>query len=179
MADQPPMPPTTEDFPNHWGFYLLQGINRLGDKVDDVGREQERSIEALRQEISGVRRELGEDIIGVRDELRHKINRVQQELGHDLIGVRDELRHEVSGVRQELGQDIIGMREELRHEVSGVRLEMGGLREEIRQEIGEVRLEVHALDTKVDRKLTTLQFWYWSTLVVIIVGFAKLLDTHL
>lgn len=112
------------------GVYWVR--RRLFPQTLDVGREQERSTEALRQEISGIRRELGQDIIAVREELRHEISRVCLEI-------------------------------------------MGGLRQDIRQEIGVVRLEVHALD----HKLTALQFWYWSTLVVIIVGFAKLIDTHL
>ena len=87
MPDQPPMPPTTQDFPDHWGFYLLQAINRLDDKIDDVRREQERTADSLRQEL-------------------------------------------------------------------------------------------HALDAKFDQKLTSLQYWYWGTLVVIIVGFVAVLFTH-
>ena len=156
MADQPPMPPTTEDVPNHWGFHLLQGINRLGDKVDDMRRKQEWSTDALRHEMGGLREE------------------VHQEIG----GVREELRHEMGGLRHELGQDLIGVREELRHEIDGVRHEMGGLRQEVHQEIGGVHQEVHSLDTKLDRKLTTLQYWYWSTLVVIVVGFGSILFTR-
>ncbi len=50
-AGGPPTPPTTQDFPDHWGFYLLQAINRLDDKIDDVRREQERTAKSLRQEI--------------------------------------------------------------------------------------------------------------------------------
>ncbi len=83
MADQPPVPPTTHDFPDHWGFYLLQAIHRLDDKIDEVRREQERTAETLR---------------------------------HD----------------------------------------------------------IQALDAKFDQKLTALQYWYWGTLVVIIVGFVTL-----
>ena len=87
MPDQPPMPPTTQDFPDHWGFYLLQAINRLDDKIDDVRREQERTADSLRQ-------------------------------------------------------------------------------------------EMRALDGKFDQKLTNLQYWYWGTLVVIIIGFVTVLFTH-
>ena len=115
MSDQPPMPPTTKDFPDHWGFYLLQAINRLDDKIDQVRRDQAHTADALRQEISGVRQEIG-------------------------------------GVRQE---------------ISGVG-----------QEIGDVRQEMSALDAKFDQKLTNLQYWYWGTLVVIIIGFVTLLFTH-
>ncbi|NMP24499.1 hypothetical protein HIJ39_19465 [Sulfobacillus sp. DSM 109850] len=51
MPDQPPTPPTTQDFPDHWGFYLLQAINRLDDKIDEVRREQARTADSLRQEM--------------------------------------------------------------------------------------------------------------------------------
>lgn len=87
MPDQPPMPPTTQDFPDHWGLYLLQAINRLDDKIDDVRREQERTADSLRQEI-------------------------------------------------------------------------------------------RTLDAKFDQKLTNLQYWYWGTLVVIIIGFVTVLFTR-
>ena len=38
--------------------------------------------------------------------------------------------------------------------------------------------KIEALDTKFDQKLTALQYWYWGTLVVIIIGFVTLLLTH-
>ncbi|MCL5066180.1 MAG: DUF1664 domain-containing protein [Firmicutes bacterium] len=105
MPDLPPTPPTTQDFPDHWGFYLLQAINRLDDKIDQVSREQQRTTDALRQELVGVREEIGR-------------------------------------VRQELNQ------------------------------------EIRALDTKFDHKLNALQYWYWGTLVVLILGVITLLLTH-
>ena len=105
MGEQPPMPPTTQDFPDHWGFYLLQAINRLNDKIDDVRHRHERTAEALRQEIGGVRQEI-----------------------HALDIKFDQ--------------------------------------------------KIDALDTKFDHKLTNLQYWYWSTLIVIIVGFVTVLFTH-
>jgi hypothetical protein len=105
MSDQPPMPPTTQDFPDHWEFYLLQAINRLDDKIDQVGREQQRATDSLRQEIGGVRQELG-------------------------------------------------------------------------QAIGEVRKEIHDLDAKFEQKLSTLQYWFWGTLVILILGVITLLLTH-
>ncbi|NMP25094.1 hypothetical protein [Sulfobacillus harzensis] len=120
MSDQPPTPPTTQDFPDHWGFYLLQAINRLDDKIDGVRREQERTADALRQE-------LGQEISIVRQELGQEISTVRQELGHGLGGLRQEMQ---------------------------------------------------ALDAKFDQKLTNLQYWYWGTLVVIIVGFVTILLTH-
>ena len=98
MAEQPPVPPTTQDFPDHWGFYLLQAINRLDDKVDDARREQERTADVLRQEIHAL------DV-----KVDQKIDR---------------------------------------------------------------------LDGKFDQKLTNLQYWYWGTLVVIIIGFVTVLFTH-
>ena len=58
MSEQPPTPPTAQDFPDHWGFYLLQAINRLDDKIDAVRRDQEQTANALRQEIGGVRQEI-------------------------------------------------------------------------------------------------------------------------
>lgn len=105
MADQPPVPPTTQDFPDHWGFYLLQAINRLDDKIDDVRREQERTADSLRQEIGGVRQEI-----------------------HALDAKFDQ--------------------------------------------------KIDGLDAKFDQKLTGLQYWYWGTLIVIIVGFVTVLFTH-
>ena len=119
MAEQPPVPPTTQDFPDHWGFYLLQAINRLDDKIDDVRREQERTADSLRQEIGGVRQEIG-------------------------------------GLRQEIG---------------GVRQEIYALDTKFDQKID-------GLDAKFDQKLTALQYWYWGTLIVIIVGFVTVLFTH-
>ena len=138
MSDLPPTPPTSQDFPDHWGFYLLQAINRLDDKIDQVSREQQRATDSLRQEIGGV---------------------------------RQILTQEIGGVRQTLTQEI------------------GGVRQTLTQEIGEVRQEIHTLDAKFDhkidaldakfeQKLTTLQYWYWGTLVVIIIGFVTLLFTH-
>lgn len=112
MADQPPVPPTTHDFPDHWGFYLLQAINRLDDKIDQVSREQQRTADALRQDIHGV-------------------------------------RQEIHGVRQE----IQALDAKLEQKISG-------------------------LDAKFDQKLTNLQYWYWGTLVAIIIGFVTVLFTH-
>jgi phage-related protein len=111
MSEQPPIPPTSHDFPDHWGFYLLQEINRLNDNIDAARRDQDRATETLRQEIGSVRQEFG-------------------------------------SVRQEIGN--------------------------VRQEIGNVRQEVRDLDAKFDQKLTNLQYWYWGTLVVIIMGFVTL-----
>ncbi len=50
MSEQPPTPPTVQDFPDHWGFYLLQAINRL-DEAER--RDQEQTANVLRQEIYG------------------------------------------------------------------------------------------------------------------------------
>jgi len=109
MSDLPPTPPTTQDFPDHWGFYLLQAINRLDDKIDQVNREQQRTTESLRQEIGGIRQELG------------------QEIHH--LDAKFEQR-------------------------------------------------IDTLDAKFDHKLSALQYWYWGTLVVLILGVITLLFTH-
>ena len=130
MAEQPPVPPTTQDFPDHWGFYLLQAINRLDDKIDDVRREQERTADSLRQEIGGVRQEIG-------------------------------------GVRQEIG---------------GVRQEIHALDAKFDQKVdvldAKFDQKIDGLDAKFDQKLTNLQYWYWGTLIVIIVGFVTVFFTH-
>ncbi|NMP24392.1 hypothetical protein, partial [Sulfobacillus harzensis] len=38
--------------------------------------------------------------------------------------------------------------------------------------------KIDRLDAKFDQKLTGLQYWYWGTLVVIVVGFVTVLFTH-
>ena len=38
--------------------------------------------------------------------------------------------------------------------------------------------KVDGLDAKFDQKLTNLQYWYWGTLVVMIIGFVTALFTH-
>ena len=101
MPDQPPLPPTTQDFSDHWGFYLLQAINRLDEKIEAVRREQERAVDALRQEIGS---------------MRQKIQALHAKFDH----------------------------------------------------------KIDVLDAKVDQKLTSLQYWYWGSLVVIIIGFVTL-----
>lgn len=98
MPDQPPVPPTTQDFPDHWGFYLLQAINRLED-------EQRHTADTLRQEISSVRQEMALGLTSV--------------------------RQDVDNVRREM-----------------------------------------------DQKLDGLRYWYWGTLVVIIIGIVTLLVAH-
>ena len=127
MSDLPPTPPTSQDFPDHWGFYLLQAINRLDDKIDQVSREQQRATDSLRQEIGGVRQTLTQEIGGVRQTLTQEIGEVRQEI-HTLDAKFDH--------------------------------------------------KIDALDAKFEQKLTTLQYWYWGTLVVIIIGFVTLLFTH-
>ena len=123
MADQPPVAPEAKDFPDHWGFYLMQAINRLED-------EQRRTADALRQEITGV-------------------------------------RQEITGVRQE----IVSVRQEIHALDAKFDQKIEALDTKFDQKI-------EALDTKFDQKLTALQYWYWGTLVVIIIGFVTLLLTH-
>ncbi|PSR21978.1 MAG: hypothetical protein C7B45_08800 [Sulfobacillus acidophilus] len=157
MADQPPILPSSQDFPDHWGFYLLQAINRLDDKIDEVRRDQERIVESLRQEIGGVRQDVGG--------IHHEIASVRQEVGglhQDLASVRQE----VSGAHQVIAS--------VRQEVSSARQVIAS----VRQEVSSARQEIHALDTKFDQKLTALQYWYWGTLIVIIMGFVVLFFTR-
>ena len=116
MSDQPPMPPTTQDFPDHWGFYLLQAINRLDDKVDDVRREQERTA--------------------------------------------DVLRHEIRALDVKVDQKIDRLDAKFEQKIDGLDAKIDGL------------------DAKFDQKLTNLQYWYWGTLVVMIIGFVTVLFTH-
>ena len=59
MPDQPPTPPTTQDFPDHWGFYLLQAINRLNDKIDQ-------KFDSLGTKIEQTRREMDQKLDGLR-----------------------------------------------------------------------------------------------------------------
>ncbi len=109
MSEQPPVPPTPHDFPDHWGFYLLQAINRLDDKLDaSIGR--------------------------IDDKLETSIGRLDAKI--------DEVRREQHQTAASLHHDI------------------------------------QALDAKFDQKLTPLQYWYWGTLVVIIMGFITLFFTR-
>lgn len=109
MPDEPPVPPATQDFSDHWGFYLLQAINRLDDKIDNVRREQERTADSLRQEIRALDAKVEQKIEGLDTKFEQKID---------------------------------------------------------------------GLDNKFDQKLTNLQYWYWGTLIVIIIGFVTVLFTR-
>lgn len=53
-----PTPPTSQDFPDHWGFYLLPAISPLDDNMNQVSREQQRTADYLRQDIGGIRQEI-------------------------------------------------------------------------------------------------------------------------
>ncbi len=53
------MPPTTQDFLIIGGFYLLQAINRLDDKIDAVRRDQEDMGVVLRAGMADVPQEIG------------------------------------------------------------------------------------------------------------------------
>ncbi|MCL4352673.1 MAG: hemolysin XhlA family protein [Firmicutes bacterium] len=120
MSDQPPMPPMTSDFPDHWGFYLLQAINRLDDKIDDVRRDQERTANALRQDIHALDAKIDQKVDALDAKIDQKIDALDAKFDQ----------------------------------------------------------KIDALDTKFDQKLTGLQYWYWGTLVVIIVGFVTIFLSH-
>ncbi len=77
MPDQPPVPPTTQDFPDHWGFYLLQAIYRLDDKIDDVRREQERTADSLRHEIHALDVKFDQKINGLDAKFDQKLTGLQ------------------------------------------------------------------------------------------------------
>ncbi len=51
----PDQPPTAQDFPDHWGFYLLQAINRLED-------EHRRAVDALRQDMRALDATINQEI---------------------------------------------------------------------------------------------------------------------
>jgi len=138
MSDLTPTPPTTQDFPDHWGFYLLQAINRLDDKIDQVSREQQRATDSLRQEIAGVRQELGQAIGGVHQDLGQAIGEVRQDLGQAIGEVRQEIHHLDAKFEQ----------------------------------------KIDTLNATFDHKLSALQYWYWGTLVILILGVITLLLTH-
>lgn len=114
--------------------------------------------------------QLGFNILRAINRLDDKIENVRTEQKR----TAEALRQEIGGIRQEIGG--------VRQEIGGVRQEIGG----VRQEIGGIRQEIHTLDlkydqkidkldSKFDQKLNTLQYWYWGTLVGIIVAFVTLL----
>ena len=149
MPEQPPIPPEAKDFPDHWGFYLLQAINRLDDKIDDVRRDQERSTESLRQEIGGVRQEI------------HAMDtKFEQKI--DTLDTNFEQKIDTLDIKFEQKIDTLDTKFEQKIDTLDTKFEQ----------------KINTLDTKFDQKLTALQYWYWGTLVVIIVGFVTILLTH-
>ncbi len=130
MAEQPPVPPTTHDFPDHWGFYLLQAIHRLDDKIDEIRREQEQTADALRRDVD------------------------QKFAALDAKG--DALRRDVD------------------QKFAALDAKGDALRRDVDQKFAAFDAKIDALDTKFDQKLTALQYWYWGTLVVIVIGFVTL-----
>ena len=67
----------------------------------------------------------------------------------------------------------------LRQEIVGVRQEISGVRQEIHALDAKFEQKVDGLDAKFDHKLSALQYWYWGTLVMIIMGFVTVLFMHL
>ncbi|MCY0909113.1 MAG: hypothetical protein OWR62_12070 [Sulfobacillus thermotolerans] len=116
MADLPPAPPPSHNFPDQWGFYLLQAINRLDDKINQ-------RIDTLDAKIEAVQRDVNQRI----DTLDAKIEAVQRD---------------------------------------------------VNQRIDQVQRDVTQRFDTVDQKITTLQYWYWGTLVVIIMGFVTVFLTR-
>jgi len=133
MSDQPPVPPTSQDFPDHWGFYLLQAINRLDDQWDTRLSRLDAKIETVQQNLNQRLDGLDAKIESVRHDLNQRI---------------DHLDGKIEAVQRDVAQRV----DQLQHHVT------------------------QRFDA-LDQKLTALQYWYWGTLVVILVGFVTLFLT--
>jgi hypothetical protein len=79
----------------------------------------------------------------------------------------DDMRHD---------QDI--MRQDTKQEMTSLRQELTALRQELRALDTKFDKKISDLDIKFDQKLSTLAYWYWGTLVLMIVGFVTVLFTH-
>ena len=135
MSDQPPMPPLTSDFPDHWGFYLLQAVNRLEDNTTQAFKQLDIKID---QRV---------------DALDTKFTAAIQKLDDQIDQRVDALDTKFMAAIQKLD-------------------------DKIDQKVDGLDTKIQALDTKFDQKLTALQYWYWGTLVVIIVGFVTIFLSH-
>ncbi len=135
MSDQPPMPPLTSDFPDHWGFYLLQAVNRLEDNTTQAFKQLDIKID---QRV---------------DALDTKFTAAIQKLDDKIDQRVDALDTKFMAAIQKLD-------------------------DKIDQKVDGLDTKIQALDTKFDQKLTALQYWYWGTLVVIIVGFVTIFLSH-
>jgi len=87
MPDQPPLPPTSPDFPDHWGFYLLQAIHRLDEKIDQVGREEQRTADGLRQEIHALDAKVEQKLDALAAQIDHKLSAFQYRYWGTLVVV--------------------------------------------------------------------------------------------
>ena len=149
MSDQPPMPPMTSDFPDHWGFYLLQAVNRLEDNTTQAFKQLDMKID---QRV---------------DALDAKFTAAIQKLDTKIDDVRRDQDRTAGALRQDIHALDIKFTtaiQELDHKID--------------QKVDGLDDKIQALDTKVDQKLTGLQYWYWGTLVVIIVGFVTIFLSH-
>ncbi len=77
MSDQPPRTPDMKDFPDHWGFYLLQAINRLDDKIDQKVDVLEAKIQKLDDTIDLSNHQLNEKIDVLRSDMDRKLTNAQ------------------------------------------------------------------------------------------------------
>lgn len=77
MSEQPPKSMESKEFPDHWGFYLMQAINRLDDKIDDVRREQVHTSDSLRQKIDGLDAKFDQKIDGLDTKFDQKLTSMQ------------------------------------------------------------------------------------------------------
>ncbi len=92
--------------------------------------------------------------------------------------LEDEQRRTADALRQE----IVGVRQEIHALDTKFDQKIDALDMKFDQKIDALDMKfdqkIDALDTKFDQKLTALQYWYWGTLVIIIIGFVTLLLTH-
>lgn len=149
MSELPPTPPTSQDFPDHWGFYLLQTINRLVDKIDQVSREQQRTADALRQDIHAL------DV------------KVEQKL--EALDAKFEQKLEALDAKVEQKLQALDAKVEQKFEALNAKFE---------HKINDLDAKINTIDVKFDQKLGSLQYWYWGTLLVIVMGFVTVILTR-
>ncbi|WP_020374442.1 hypothetical protein [Sulfobacillus thermosulfidooxidans] len=144
-AGSTPTPPTTHDFPDHWGFYLLQAINRLEDNTTQSMKQLDTQID---QKVDALERQLTAAV-------------------HQLDGKIDQKVGSLDAKIQALDRKID-------QKIDGLDTKIQALDGKLDQKVDGLDTKIQALDVKIDQKLTALQYWYWGTLVVILVGFVTL-----
>ncbi len=79
-------------------------------------------LEALRQEITGLKQELKADIKGLKQELRQEFGK---ELETGINGLRQELKADIEALRQEIKADSRELRAEFRTELKWIKWAIG------------------------------------------------------